>query len=317
VAARLTRWLGLALTLGLLVPGAAAAVTTVQIDPRNVPQSISVDGDDSSNHVEVAYDSGSGRILISEPGITALGSACTDMGDTVACTPPPPSPIPGIGGGVVLLLDAGDNSARVSQSFPAKYPVAFRAGAGADTFIGGPEADGLEPGSGPDRLSGGGGEDSVGYAQRVTPVFATLDGSPTSGNELDGPPGARDTLAPDIEDIFGGNAADRLVGNAAPNELIGFKSRDVLIGLGGADRLAGEYGNDLAVGTASANRLYGGRGRDLLVGEVGGDALFGGPGIDRIDAKDKQHEKTIDCGPGNDRRERATRDGGDPHPLSC
>jgi Ca2+-binding RTX toxin-like protein len=317
VAPRLTRWLGFALTLGLLVPGAAAAVTTVQIDPRIYPQAISVDGDDSSNHLEVAFDSGSGRVLISEPAITAIGSACTDTGDTVACTPPAPSPIPGIGGGVLLHLDAGDNSARVSQSFPAAYPMTFRAGSGADTFIGGPETDAFEPGSGPDRLSGGGGEDSVGYAQRVTPVFAKLDGKPNSGNELDGPPGARDTLATDIEDIFGGNAADRLVGNAGPNELIGFKSRDVLIGLGGADRLAGEYGNFLAIGTTSANRLYGGKGPDFLLGEVGGDSLLAGPGIDRIDAKDKQHEKTIDCGGGDDRRERATRDGGDPHPISC
>jgi hypothetical protein len=319
VVPRLIRWLGLALVMGLLVPGAAAAVTTVQIDPRNVPQYISVAGDPGSNHVEISYDPGSGRITISEPGSTSVGSSCTDTGDTVACTPPPRSPGPfGLIAEVVVGLGAGDNTGHVSQSFPASYPVSFGATSGADTFSGGPEPDTFDPGPGPDRLSGGGGEDAVNYAQRVTPVFATLDGSPRSGNELDGPAGARDTLATDIEDITGGNAADRLFGNAGPNKLIGFKSRDVLVGLGGADRLAGEgYGINFASGTASANRLYGGRGRDFLLGSAGGDGLFGGPGIDRIDAKDKLHEKTIDCGRGDDRRERATRDGGDPHPISC
>ena len=314
---RVTRWLGFALALGLLVPGTSAAVTTVQLDPSNNPQYIAVDGDPGSNHVELSYDPTSGRILISEPGITSIGSSCTDTGDTVACKPPAPSPF-GFGGGVVVSLREGNNTVHVSPSFPASYSVSFFSWrSGADSFFGGPEDDRVDPGPGADFISGGPGEDSVIYSQRVTPVFARLDGSPTSGNELDGPVGARDTLATDIEDIMGGNAADKLIGNSSPNKLIGFKSRDVLIGLGGADHLAGEYGNDFATGTASANRLYGGRGRDFLLGEVGGDSLFGGPGIDRIDAKDKQREKTINCGPGDDRHERATRDGGDPHPISC
>jgi Ca2+-binding RTX toxin-like protein len=100
--------------------------------------------------------------------------------------------------------------------------------------------------------------------------------------------------------------------------MTGFKGHDVLIGLGGSDRLAGRgLGIDFAVGRAEADRIYGGKGRDFLLAGAGGDRLFGGPGIDRIDAKDKQHEKTINCGKGNDRRERATRDRGDPHPISC
>jgi Ca2+-binding RTX toxin-like protein len=318
VAPRLTRWLGFTLALGLLVPGTAAAVTTVQIRPQENPQHISVDGDSSPNHIEVAFDGASGRILISEPGITSVGSACSDTGDTIACTPPAPSPFPSFPAGVSLLLGGGDNTANVSQSFPAAYPVFFGGDSGTDSFIGGPEADTFDPGPGADSISGGQGVDTIAYRQRITPVSVVLDGSSRSGNELDGPPGARDRLGADVEDIVGGNAGDRLVGNAAPNTITGFKGRDVLVGLEGPDRLAGEYPVvDLGIGTASANRLYGGTGRDLLLGSAGGDGLFGGPGIDRIDAKDKQHEKTIDCGGGDDRRERATRDGGDPHPISC
>jgi Ca2+-binding RTX toxin-like protein len=98
------------------------------------------------------------------------------------------------------------------------------------------------------------------------------------------------------------------VGNALANRIEGFKGQDVLRGRGGNDELLGDDLGDL---------VKGGRGNDLLIGEGSGDRLLGGPGIDRIDAKDKQHEKTINCGKGNDRRERATRDGGDPHPISC
>ncbi|HEY7121224.1 MAG TPA: hypothetical protein VH329_01575 [Solirubrobacterales bacterium] len=300
-----------------LAPATASAVTTVQIDPRNNPQYVSVDSDGGSSHVELSYDTASGLLLFSEPRITSVGQGCTDRGDTVACSPPPPNGLP-FPGTVVFGFRGGDNTAHVASSFPASFHVGFRAGSGADSFIGGPEPDFVDPGPGPDFVSGGGGVDTVNYANRVTPVNVALDGQATSGNELDGPPSARDSLGADIENIVGGNASDRLVGNALPNTITGFKGHDVLIGLGGPDRLEGR-GLDVgfAVGTAEADRVYGGKGRDVLLGGAAGDQLFGGPGIDRIDAKDKQHEKTINCGRGNDRRERATRDGGDPHPISC
>jgi Ca2+-binding RTX toxin-like protein len=189
---------------------------------------------------------------------------------------------------------------------------------GRDSIVGGSEGDRITPGQGPDTVSGGAGIDQVLYSDRVTPLLVVLDGNSISGNELDGPPGARDSLAADIENLVGGNASDRLVGNALPNAITGFKGRDVLVGLGGADRLTGNaLDTAFAVPAAEADTLFGGKGRDFLLGDQTGSRLFGGPGIDRIDAKDKHHEKVISCGPGNDRRERATRDGGDPHPISC
>jgi hypothetical protein len=316
---RSRRWVSVAIGLGLLalVPATASAVTTVQIDPRNNPQYVSVDGDAGSNHVELGYDTASGRLLISEPGINSTGTSCVDEGDTIACTPPPPSPFR-FPGTVVFALRGGDNSVHVAASFPAALGVRFIGGSGADSFAGGPEPDDVDPGPGPDTVSGGSGVDTVVYSNRVTPLSLMLNGMPISGNEFDGPPGMRDALGPDVENIVGGNASDRLVGNSLANTIVGFKGRDVLVGLGGSDRLSGEgIDTPFAVGSASGNRLYGGIGRDFLLGTAGGDALFGGPGIDRVDAKDKRHEKTINCGAGNDRRERATRDGGDPHPISC
>jgi Ca2+-binding RTX toxin-like protein len=243
----------------------------------------------------------------------SAGDGCSDQGPgTVACLPRLSLET------IQLALGDGDDSVRVSQSFPAAFIVGFRGAAGVDNFLGGPEADWFDPGSGADTFSGGAGGDLVIYSGRTTPIDVQLDGNPVSGNELDGSPGARDSLGTDVEDIAGGNAADRLVGNSLANSIAGFKGADVLVGLGGPDRLSGEdITTDFAVGGSAGNHLYGGRGRDFLFGTASGDFLFGGPGIDRIDASEKRHERVIDCGPGNDRKERATRDGGDPHPIRC
>ncbi len=289
-----------------LSPSTGLAKVAVSTDPGTLP-SLHVSGDSAPDALTVSFDRTSGKLLISAQGISENTRACTDSGDSVSCTPPTASlgPIHAV---VVFSLWTGDDSVIVDGSVPANLFFSEVGWTGNDTIMGGPESDSVDPGPGSDRVSGGAGEDGVNYAQRVTPVFASLDGSPNSGNELDGPPGARDTLAADIEGIRGGNAPDRLVGNALDNQIFGFKGKDVLIGLGGNDDLEGE---DMA------DRVYGGTGRDLLIGDGPGDSLFGGRGIDRIDAKDKNHEKVIDCGPGNDRHERATRDGGDPHPISC
>ncbi|HYC46065.1 MAG TPA: calcium-binding protein, partial [Burkholderiales bacterium] len=66
------------------------------------------------------------------------------------------------------------------------------------------------------------------------------------------------------EGLIGGQAGDRLSGNAEAN---------VLSGLGGADILNGRAGNDA---------LLGGDGHDMLIGGAGADLLDGGAGIDRV-----------------------------------
>jgi Ca2+-binding RTX toxin-like protein len=296
----------LALGVAIAIPAVAFGTTTVRYDPVNTPFTISVDGDSGSNHLELAFTA-AGKLAISTPGIAEASPTCTDEGDTIVCAPPPTSPrqppFP-----LVFGLGEGNNSLHVSPSFPASIAVDFRSGAGIDSFSGGPEPDRIDSGPGADVVSGGPGTDQMVYAPRITPVAAELNGMPVSGNELDGPPGSRDAIAGDVEDMIGGNAGDLLTGNALANRIEGFKGHDILRGLGGDDELLGD---DLS------DRVKGGRGNDLLIGAGPGDSLFGGPGNDRIDAKDKQHEKAINCGAGNDRRERATRDRGDPHPISC
>jgi Ca2+-binding RTX toxin-like protein len=67
-----------------------------------------------------------------------------------------------------------------------------------------------------------------------------------------------------IENVFGGAGADKLVGNANTN---------ILKGNGGADNIDGGDGADI---------LLGGAGNDVLTGGLGRDFVFGGQGIDKL-----------------------------------
>jgi Ca2+-binding RTX toxin-like protein len=110
-------------------------------------------------------------------------------------------------------------------------------GTGADALTGDGGDNLLDGGPGADLLRGGAGEDAADYSERASPVVAALDGTPGSGGEEDGPPGARDTLATDIEDLFGGAGADTLTGNSSRNFVAG-QAGDDLIDLRGS---GGDY----------------------------------------------------------------------------
>jgi Ca2+-binding RTX toxin-like protein len=69
----------------------------------------------------------------------------------------------------------------------------------------------------------------------------------------------------DIENVFGSNHNDTLIGEGRANELHGLNGNDILKGGGGADRLFGDAGDD------------------ILQGGTGGDAMDGGAGTDTAD----------------------------------
>jgi len=69
----------------------------------------------------------------------------------------------------------------------------------------------------------------------------------------------------DIENVFGSNHNDTLIGAGRTNELRGQNGNDILKGGGGADRLFGDSGDD------------------ILQGGTGGDAMDGGTGTDTAD----------------------------------
>ncbi len=117
-------------------------------------------------------------------------------------------------------------------------------GAGNDVLTGSAASNLLNGGPGADSLVGLAGEDIADYSDRQAAVDVSLDGAPNDGNAEDGPAGARDRVAGDIEDVLGGAGGDTLSGNAAENVLIGGSGGDLVTGGDGEDLLFGDAGDD-------------------------------------------------------------------------
>jgi len=67
-----------------------------------------------------------------------------------------------------------------------------------------------------------------------------------------------------IENAYGGEGDDRIVGNTARNMLAGSDGKDRISGNEGNDTLKGGSGNDALAGGAGSDVLYGGSGRDAF-----------------------------------------------------
>ncbi|MEZ5959921.1 MAG: calcium-binding protein [Hyphomonadaceae bacterium] len=145
--------------------------------------------------------------------------------------------------------------------------------AGNDTIIGGAGDDEIIPGDGVNILDGGDGSDTLNYrgwsvgsgvGNATVYVDLTLNIA-THG-------GVSDTIA-GVENVWGSDGDDTLIGDAADNDLLGFEGNDNLEGLGGDDFLRASGG---------ADTLYGGDGNDHLQGLDGDDIAWGGAGDDHI-----------------------------------
>lgn len=181
--------------------------------------------------------------------------------------------------------------------------------AGADRLVGGADGDGLYPGLGNDLIIGGGGGDyfgtesgpdgadefrggpgidTVSFFDRTGAVRVDLD-----ARADDGLSGERDNIRPDVEEIYGGSGADRLIGNGAANLLYGDAGADRIEGLGGDDELIGgstsENHADVLLGGSGDDLLEAGGGADVLSGGADADEMVDGPGSDAVNG-----------GPGND-----------------
>ena len=82
------------------------------------------------------------------------------------------------------------------------------------------------------------------------------------------------TLTANIENIIGGNGADRLIGNSLDNSLVGGLGDDNLRGNGGNDSLTGGVGNDILTGDAGTDRFIYSSGRVYGAGDIGLDLIF-------------------------------------------
>ena len=126
-------------------------------------------------------------------------------------------------------------------------------GQGADRLAGGLGDDVLIGGAGADTLDGGEGDDTAVYIDKLASVVVTLAGTAYATVTIDGV--AEDKIR-DIENLVGGDAGDRLTGDAGDN---------ILEGLLGADTLTGGEGADALIGGGDADLLDGGLGTDIAI----------------------------------------------------
>ncbi|MEU7909137.1 calcium-binding protein [Actinoplanes sp. NPDC049118] len=170
---------------------------------------------------------------------------------------------------------------------------------GDDNLYGGAGGDWLQGDSGKDRVYGDAGHDFI-YAHSVDDapkdadyyaggsdtdtvtygsyrVAITADADGVQGD--DGASGEHDTIAADVEELFGGAGNDRLYGTAGDNYLRGYEGNDTILGGGGDDLLRGDEGKDQLDGQAGDDHLLG---DEPELYAVQADVLLGGPGVDAV-----------------------------------
>lgn len=252
-----------------------------------------------------------------------------------------------IGGALADNLTGSDGPNRLEGG---KDNDVLNGALGDDVLLGGEDQDTLNGGDGNDRLIGGPGNDLLnGGAGSDTYEFDaddplgadqindpggtdSLDFSPTQHRSVEvnlGAAGAQ-VVNPNltltivagvvIENATGGDQADKLTGNAAPNLLRGGLGNDILDGAGGTDGIFESRDADLLltntqlrigteidslanieqaflIGGDSSNlmdasaftlgrvALSGGKGHDHLIGGAGDDVLLGGEGEDVLEGR--------------------------------
>ena len=149
--------------------------------------------------------------------------------------------------------------------------------AAADTITGLNGDDSLKGFGGADRLDGGNGIDTVFYGDSTAGIGINLDTGRGVGGSAEG-----DRLI-SIENVFGSNFNDSIIGSTAANQLHGAEGNDVIKGGGGNDYLDGGSGDDILGAGLGQCVLDGGSGDDTLKGAGGAHTLIGGSGIDTAD----------------------------------
>ncbi|THH35094.1 calcium-binding protein [Aliishimia ponticola] len=135
--------------------------------------------------------------------------------------------------------------------------------------------DQITGGAGDDTLDGGDGTDAALYVDATAGVSVYLQ---YSGSDVGAGLG-RDTFI-SIENVYGSNYDDRLIGDGGDNELYGLQGNDIIKGKGGNDLLAGFEGDDTLRAEDGDDTLFGGDGNDILLGLGGVDGLDAGAGDD-------------------------------------
>lgn len=149
-------------------------------------------------------------------------------------------------------------------------------GYGDDRIAGGPGDDSVSGEKGRDKIRGGAGFDAIYYWDSDAGVRVSLD-----GKRNDGARGERDNVGTDIEEVYGSDFDDVIIGSNRSNDLSGNGGDDRMFGMGGNDEVSGDDG------------------RDTLSGGTGNDQLNGGDGDDQLEARDLDGD-VVSCGMGTD-----------------
>jgi Ca2+-binding RTX toxin-like protein len=269
--------------------------------------SLIVQGDGRANDIHVYFNNG--IWTVSENGPIVAGEGCQSDGSssliaTVSC---PTSVATSL---LVITGGDGDDSINISESVPASVKARANGNAGSDTLSGGPGDDVLEagenyngPDSGNDTLIGNAGSDVL-YAD-------------PGADQLSGGPGD-DLLVSSVEvcqghTYSGGTGEDTVsYGRSNASMHVELNGSGTPPGCGTPDHVLGD--NEDLEGSDGPDVLIGDNGANSLFGHVGADTFIGKGGNDTIEAIDGQHDKAIDCGPGDDT---ASVDVSDPAPSSC
>jgi Ca2+-binding RTX toxin-like protein len=194
---------------------------------------------------QITVSAGGGFLTVADPTATlTVGAGCTLVTPHEArCS------ATNVGFMAIRGLD-GDDVITNSTGIAAH----LMGGDGADRLVGGSGDDTLNGGFGSDVLQGNGGSDTVTYSEISSRfgVRADLDGATgDDGSSEDGPAGARDTIAADVENLEGTNTDDVLIGNTGPNVINASNGHDQIQGLGGDDRLTGRGGGTIDGGAGT------------------------------------------------------------------
>lgn len=245
------------------VPGASAGfVSAIEDSPPFEPPTMHVtywdpsdplpEMDGELNTVEISV--ADGTLVVRDTSAGVQGFDCKQNGPNEQLCPMPDR--------LVVRLGKLDDSLTVSGAGYASV-LAF-GGEGDDVLTLDPLGSYIVGGPGADTMTGGPGRQLVSYDEKTAPVDVDLrraTGQGTSGedDEIRG-----------VEDVFGGQDDDSIIGD------------------GGANVLGGGFGED---------QVSGGDGDDTLVNSVssdGADDLDGGAGTDTLDYSARDAPVTVD-----------------------
>lgn len=234
------------------------------------------------------------------------------------------------GSGVEAAI-GGDGGDRFDAA-TAPGGVYLSGAAGDDVLTGGSDADMLDGGAGADTLRGGAGGDILNADRTDLQSGLVRGGAGTDILIVNATAGVVIGLATlEVEAVFGGEAADRVVGDDGNNLLRGNGGGDTLWGgagfdyadyrertsavtldlrqggaqagaggdsVDGIEGILGGAGNDRLTGDGLDNVLDGGKGHDVLYANEGNDLLYAGSGNDRLVGE--QGTDVLYGGAGND-----------------